>query len=701
MDNLPMISNGGYMRGGDEYLTYIIEGKQTRFVIPVYQRNYDWKIEQCKRLFDDLQSVATTGMGEHFFGSIVSKREGDTRVVIDGQQRITTVFILLAALVAQLRSPESDITSVEASKADYIEGQFLVDTYHPDEQKLRLKLVKGDMGAFNAVVAGGVNLVEGSNVTRNYRYFLKRIADMPITGDQLFDAVKRLKIIDVQLDEHDDAQRVFESLNSTGLDLTEADKIRNFILMDLAEKEQESCYEEYWIPIERNTLGQVSDFVRYYLAAKIGKTPVVGRVYQSYVDYARRTYTSAQSGRLDTLAMLGDLRSFSERYGRCVSPDRDRSELDAVLYRLSLLQMGVVIPFSLNLLAALDNGTVSEIQAVECMEAVESYLFRRWSCGIPTNSLNKVFETLHGDAMRGVAEGATYPDAMKYSLLHKTGTGRFPSDAEFRSSLATRDYYRIGNRKLYLYDRLENGDSRERVDVVGGLRDGRFSVEHIMPQTLNASWRRALGDGFERVHEEWKDRIANLTITAYNSEYSNRDFATKRDMENGFADSVFRMNKWVGDQETWGESELKSRQGMLEDRFVELWPSISTSYQPTREVPDEASLGDDTEFTGRSIVSYSFMGDDTPVKTWKEMEVGVLRSLCDLDLGRLYTISEGSSFPGSAFEHEERQGFSKVSDGLFVKSSTSTWFKIELLKRLFELLDVDKGELLIKMTPGS
>lgn len=696
-----MISNGGYMRGEDEYLTYIIEGKQTRFVIPVYQRNYDWKIEQCKRLFDDLQSVATTGMGEHFFGSIVSKREGDTRVVIDGQQRITTVFILLAALVAQLRSPESDVTSVEASKADYIEGQFLVDTYHPDEQKLRLKLVKGDMGAFSAVVAGGVNLVEGSNVTRNYRYFLKRIADMPITGDQLFDAVKRLKIIDVKLDEHDDAQRVFESLNSTGLDLTEADKIRNFILMDLAEKEQESCYEEYWIPIERNTLGQVSDFVRYYLAAKMGKTPVVGRVYQSYVDYARRTYTSAQSGKLDSFAMLGDLRSFSERYGRCVSPDRDRSELDAVLYRLSLLQMGVVIPFSLNLLAALDNGTVSEIQAVECMEAVESYLFRRWSCGIPTNSLNKVFETLHGDAMRGVAEGATYPDAMKYSLLHKTGTGRFPTDQEFRSSLATRDYYRIGNRKLYLYDRLENGDSRERVDVVGGLRDGRFSVEHIMPQTLNASWRRALGDGFERVHEEWKDRIANLTITAYNSEYSNRDFAKKRDMENGFADSVFRMNKWVGEQKEWGERELENRQSMLEGRFIELWPSISTSYQPTREVPDEATLGDDTEFTGRDIVSYSFMGDDTPVKTWKEMEVGVLRSLCDLDLGRLYTISEGNSFPGSAFEHEERQGYSKVSDGLFVKSSTSTWFKIELLKRLFELLDVDKGELLIKMTPGS
>ena len=232
------------MRGEDEYLTYIIEGKQTRFVIPVYQRNYDWKIEQCKRLFDDLQSVAATGIGEHFFGSIVSKRKGDTRVVIDGQQRITTVFILLAAPVAQLRSPESGVISAEASKADYIEEQFLVDTYHRDDQKLRLKLVKGDMGAFSAVVAGGRDLVEESNVTRNYQYFLKRINEMPITGDQLFDAVRRLKVVDGKLDEHDDAQRVFESLNSTGLDLTEADKIRNFILMDLAEGEQERCYKE-------------------------------------------------------------------------------------------------------------------------------------------------------------------------------------------------------------------------------------------------------------------------------------------------------------------------------------------------------------------------------------------------------------------------------------------------------------------------
>ena len=161
------------------------------------------------------------------------------------------------------------------------------------------------------------------------------------------------------------------------------------------------------------------------------------------------------------------------------------------------------------------------------------------------------------------------------------------------------------------------------------------------------------------------------------------------------------MNKWVGDQKAWGEGELERRQIMLQDRFVELWPPISSSYQPTREVPDEATLGDDAEFTGRSIVSYSFMGDDTPVKTWKEMEVGVLRALCDLDLGRLYSISEGITFPGSAFEHDERPGYSKVSDGLFVKSSTSTWFKIEFLKRLFELLDVDKSELLIKMTPAS
>ena len=445
----------------------------------------------------------------------------------------------------------------------------------------------------------------------------------------------------------------------------------------------------------------MSDFVRYYFAAKMGKTPEVGRVYQEYVDYARRTYSLSQSERLDTLAMLDDLRGFSERYGRYMNPDRDRSNLDCVLYRLRLLQMDVIIPFVLNLLASLDSGEIGEDEAVECLGAVESYLFRRWPCGIPTNSLNKVFETLHGDAKRGMADGATYPEAMKYSLLHKSGTGRFPSDSEFRASLATRDYYRIGNRKLYLYDRLENGDSKERVDVVGGLRDGTFSVEHIMPQTLSPSWRKSLGKRCEEIHDEWKDRIANLTLTAYNSTYSNKDFATKRDMENGFKASVFRITRLVEGQDAWGEEQLESRQSWLQDRFVELWPLISSSYQPTLEVSDEATLGDDTEFTDRSIVSYSFMGDDTLVKTWKEMEVGVLCALCDLDRGRLYSISKkGTTFPGSAFEHDERPGYSKVSDGLFVKSNTSTWSKIELLKRLFELLDVDKSELLIKMKPA-
>ncbi|MGI6230715.1 MAG: DUF262 domain-containing protein [Tractidigestivibacter sp.] len=688
------------MRGQDEFLTYIIEGKQTRFVIPVYQRNYDWKIEQCKRLFDDLESVATTGAGEHFFGSIVSKREGNSRVVIDGQQRITTVFLVLAALVARLRDEGSDVTSSEPNKADYIEGQFLIDAYHPGEQKLRLKLVKKDMAAFSAIMSGGEDpLVEGSNVTRNYRYFLRRIDGMGISADQLFDAIERLKIIDVQLEERDDAQRVFESLNSTGLDLTEADKIRNFILMDLSEGDQESYYEKYWVPVEENASGQVSDFVRYHLAAAMGKTPAMGRVYQSYVDYARKRYSLPESGRLDTKSMLDDLLLSSRRFRTASLPDTGSERLDSVLRRIGLLQMNVVLPFTLNLLSALDAGSIDADQAAECLEAVESYLFRRWSCGIPTNALNKVFETLHADAMRGVSDGASYPEAVRYSLLHKTGTGRFPSDQEFLESIATRDYYRIGNRKLYLYDRLENGGSKERVDVVGNLRDDRFSVEHIMPQTLTRSWKQTLGEDWERIHDTWKDRLANLTLTAYNSEYSNRDFRTKRDMENGFRDSAFRINRWVCEQESWGERELEERQLLLQKRFLELWPMISSDYVPHRELPDEATLADETEFTNRRIVAYSFLGDLVPVKTWKEMEVGVLRSLSELDLSRLYSISQETSYPGSAFEHDEGDWYAKVCDGIFVNTRTSTSSKVELLRRLLDIFGIDREELTIRMAP--
>ena len=228
------------MKGEERYLLNLLEGTKTRFVIPVYQRNYDWKIEHCRQLFDDLEEVVVSDMESHFFGSIVSKADGDVRVVIDGQQRITTSYLLLLALVKQVRA--NVISSEDESLADMVNEEYLIDKWHKSERKLKLKLIKDDQAAFEAIYDGDeTKFIQDSNVTQNYLYFCGRIEKTKLDADQLKNAIEKLMIIDIKLGRDDDAQRIFESLNSTGLDLSEGDKIRNFILMGLDPDEQERC----------------------------------------------------------------------------------------------------------------------------------------------------------------------------------------------------------------------------------------------------------------------------------------------------------------------------------------------------------------------------------------------------------------------------------------------------------------------------
>ena len=521
------------MNGIKQNLTYLIEGKKTRFVIPVYQRNYDWKPENCARLFDDLVEMVKDGREEHFFGSIVSQTPHAERVIIDGQQRITTVFLLFAAITKQLR--DGVVTSEDSDLADVIEEDYLIDRRHKSEQKLRLKLIKSDSAALEAVLEDtcprdsslpAPALVMNSSVTQNYLYFKDRLTSMPVSVEQLIDAIERLCVIDITLDPTDDAQLIFESLNSTGLDLSEADKIRNFVLMNLDQERQELYYDKYWNVIEVNTDYEVSDFIRYYLAAVTGKTPVKSKVYQTFRTFARQRYHAPEMDglRIDTASLLGDMLTYSGHYHSCIHPEAEAGAVDRRLANLHNLDATVAYPYLLNLLEYRRLGKIDDTEAAGVLGIVETYVFRRWVCGVPSAGLNKIFETLQGEAEKGVEAGGDYVEVVAYLLTHKGATGRFPNDIEFTEAVKTRDFYRIGNRKFYLYDKLENGDSKERVDVIGGLEDGSFSVEHVMPQTLSNAWRLELGEDADRIHEQWLHRIANLTLTAYNSDYSNRPF---------------------------------------------------------------------------------------------------------------------------------------------------------------------------------
>lgn len=689
------------MDGHKQYLTDLIEGKRTRFVIPVYQRNYDWKQEQCGRLFDDLVEVAKTGRDEHFFGSIVSQTPRGERVIIDGQQRITTVFLLLAAVRSQLR--EKVVASESPELADDIDEDYLIDRKHKKQQKLRLKLVKSDSEAFGAILdekEGGY--IPESNITQNFLYFKNRIASMDITVDELYRAIQSLCVIDITLDPPDDAQLIFESLNSTGLDLSEADKIRNFVLMNLDQERQEEYYENYWNAVERNTDYKVSEFIRFYLAAREGKTPAIKKVYPAFRSYAVKHFRNPSEDGLciDTKALLEELLRYSKHYHSCIHFDTGSKDIDSALRSICLFDASVTHPYLLNLLEYRSEGSIDDEAVSEVLWVIDSYLFRRWVCGVGTNALNKIFETLHTDALKGVKDGAEYEDVVKYLITHKGGTGRFPEDNEFLYALDTRDFYRIQNRKYYLYDRLENGRSNERISVVEGLENGDFSVEHIMPQTLSAEWKKALGEDWERIHEEWLHKLANLTITAYNSDYSNRPFEKKRDMEKGFADSGFRMNQWIAKQGSWGEPQMKEREGLLEKQFLKLWSYPTSTYEPKKSLPETASLDSDVEFTGRRIAAFSFMDVHYTVSQWNDMLVKVLQLVYELEPAKIHSLVRRSGYPASAFRKDEDHGYSKITDGVYAKTSSSTASKIELLKNVFDLCGIEQAELVFEMPTG-
>lgn len=673
------------MKGEERYLLNLLEGTKTRFHIPVYQRNYDWRIEDCKQLFDDLEELATGSENTHFFGSIVSQADGDVRVVIDGQQRITTSYLLLLALVHLLQ--EGAIGSEESSLADMINEEYLIDKWHKDDSKLKLKLIKDDQKAFEAIYSADRSaFVDTSNITANYDYFRKRIAGSELTADHLRSAIEKLMIIDIKLDKDDDAQRIFESLNSTGLELSEGDKIRNFMLMGLDPASQEEYYESYWNRIEKNTDFDVSSFARDWLAATQRKTPAIKKVYAVFKNYVK-------DNEIDTKELLESLLRYSGYYRLIYKHDSGNASMDATLRRLVLLDTSVVNPYLLNLLEYREGGQIEDEEVVESLRAVENYIFRRWVCKVPTNALNKVFETLHSETIRGVKDGARYPDVLKYVLLSKEGSGRYPRDTEFLEEFERRDFYRIGSYKLYLYDRLENGDSLERVDVVKGMREDRYTVEHIMPQSLSPSWKDDLGSEFEEVHKRWLNSLANLTLTAYNSQYSNKRFIDKRDVEGGFKDTGFRISAKIALCDQWTEKELQQRNERLKTRFLELWPRIETAYVPVFDMHEEVGLDEDFEFTNRKIAAYTFLGSRFTVKNWAEMICGVLSSVYELDPSVLLRYIPEGEFPARYFFAKEADYCYEIASGLYFNPGSSTSTKLETLRRVFSAAQLEESDL--------
>jgi uncharacterized protein with ParB-like and HNH nuclease domain len=563
------------MKAIDSPFTKIINGT-TQFVIPVFQRDYTWDAEtQCAQLWRDVLRAARTTTGDqgHFLGSIVYVATGDslagfTRwLLIDGQQRLTTLTLLLAALRDHIR--DSGWTGGEADPTPKrIEAYFLKNVQEEGDREQKLVLRRHDQATLRALIDGKEHPESPSeHIIENYNFFRERLSGTDPA--EVYRGVGRLLIVDVALDrQSDDPQRIFESLNSTGVDLSQSDLIRNFILMRLPEKEQTSLYEAYWSKIEalfQNSEWTFDAFARDYVAlqTQANKQEKASEIYYAFRDFFP-DFTSKNSG-LDNA--LTEMLRFARYYaafslGRGVTGERAR-----VLAQVRHL---VDVPAIL-IMTLFDRRerlhTLTEQEFLEALSLIESYIVRRAICGLQTRGYWQIFASL----AYNIGEQEPLND-LKVALARLHENYRFPSDQAFDRTLKEEDLYGLRVCR-HLLEGLENHGTKEPTDT------SAYSIEHIMPQNerLRAEWRKMLGDNWKDVQKTWLHRLGNLTLTGYNSTYSDRPFEEKKTIKGGFSDSAVRLNKFVREQPVWTEKEISVRTNDLAARGVQIWGRLSVA----------------------------------------------------------------------------------------------------------------------------
>lgn len=688
------------MDGKDKSLIKLMDGSDNRFIIPVYQRNYDWGFPQCQQLYNDLVDLVKNERPSHFFGCIVRAQYkgggADEYLIIDGQQRMTTVCLIFLAIYWNIQ--RGLITPEDPRLAEKIYKKFLVDEFDPKDKKIRLKLNKEDREAFDHLVDYGEgHEYANSRVVTNYEFFYKRLPTLDFPIDFFYDAIRKLIVIDIFLGGDDDAQLIFESLNSTGLELKEADKIRNFVLMGLTETEQENYYFKYWSYIEKNCPGNntLDNFVRDYLTLKspTGEIPTLKGIYGAFKLFAEGQNMES---------ILAEMKFYSEMYGRIRSANVGSAAANEIMARLNYLEMTVTYPFLMGFFGYARETGMTDEEIFNVLSCIEVFIFRRFVCGYPTNALNKVFATLHQQILKNKKSEDGYCDVMVYLLQNRRKTIIFPKDDEFVRDFTTKSVYSMrAKNRSYIFDRLENGSSKEKNNVIEYIQKGELSVEHIMPQTLSPAWQEALGEDSYRIHEEWLHTIANLTLTGYNSQYSNRSFAEKKTVENGFAQSGLRLNQYIAKFDKWTEEEMKLRRDKLAEMAVKIWAYPETKYQPDVHLDDEVPIGDeDFNFTNRRITSFRLMGTPYSAVDWVGATVTILQLLYELDPKILIAETKNSSDlwivpkdPGGRYPHKQ------IADDVWICVSNDTNTKVRIIRSVFRKYDLADDDLVFILVP--
>ncbi|GAA8941187.1 DUF262 and DUF1524 domain-containing protein [Helicobacter pylori] len=557
-------------------LKFFEENQNNQFVIPIYQRLYSWEKEQCEQLWDDIIKIGGNDkMNGHFIGSILYVRDDNTHssplLIIDGQQRLTTITLLFIAL----RNHSSDEV-----KRKEIES-YLINSDKDGDKKFRLILSESDKDTLLFLIDKNKRKPSEPSlkIMENFKLFEEWIRKNTDKLETIFKGLEKLMIVWIALEKgKDDPQLIFESMNSKGIELTQADLIRNYIIMETEVEKQEGFYNQYWRAMEEDFKQNeklFDRFVRHYLTIKTGKIPNEKRVYGAFKGYQQKEGIEIED-------LLKDLQKYCGYFCQIAFKKEADKDLNKALSFLVDLEMDVVYPLLLELYSDYKDGVLSKQDFIPIIYLTESYICRRAVCGIPSNGLNKFFPSFTKKI-----DKKQYLKSVEEHFGSLTGNQKFPNDFEFKDSFITKELYGRNKTKKkktkYFLERLENFDTKEPVNTQ------ECTIEHIMPQTLNLEWERDLGENFQAIHEKYLNTIGNLTLTGYNQEYSNKSFQEKRDMENGFKQSPLRLNQSLKDLESFGEKEIEKRANDLADWALEIWtyPKLDAEtlekYKPKKE----------------------------------------------------------------------------------------------------------------------
>ncbi|WRC27161.1 DUF262 and DUF1524 domain-containing protein [Helicobacter pylori] len=561
----------------NKLLNFIKDNQKNQLVIPIYQRLYSWEKEQCKQLWDDIIKIGGNDkMDRHFIGSILYVLDGITHsdnalLIVDGQQRLTTITLLLTALRDHLNDEDEFLEKFSCQK---IESDYLINSDKDGDKKFRLILSESDKDTLLSLIDKDRRKPSepSSKIVENFKLFEEWVSNTDKL-ETIFKGLEKLMIVEVSLERKDDPQLIFESMNSKGIELTQTDLIRNYIVMETEIEKQKGFYNKYWRAMEedfKQNKKWFDRFVRHYLTIKTREIPNTNKVYVALKDYRQKEGIGIED-------LLKDLQKYCGYFCQIVFKKEDDKDLNKALGFLVDLEMDVIYPLLLELYSDYSDGVLSKDDFRRSIALIESYICRRAVCGLGTNSLNKVFPSFTRYIQKD-----EYFKSLKAHFGYLTEKQRFPNNDEFKDCFITIDFYHF-KKNRYFFERLENFDRKERVYT------HEYTTEHIMPQKLTEEWKKDLGENFQEIHDKYLHTIGNLTLTGYNSDYSDKSFQEKRGMEKGFKDSPLRLNQGLRDLESFGEEEIKKRANDLADLALKIWtyPNLDAEtlekYKPKKD----------------------------------------------------------------------------------------------------------------------